>query len=194
MSNAKEAASFVGVGVLKKWTEESFARKTKRERNYIAQGMDPVSAAQRAEAEVEAEETISSQNSLTIDHGAHLLLAALTGGTITIFNGTNSYVGVGDNSTANPSPNNLNDLQATTNKVRVVVDATYPTVGAAGGSTSNVGTWRMTADGNTANFAWNEWAIFNAASAGDMLNRAVQAFGTKASGTVWQLTTTITIS
>jgi hypothetical protein len=49
------------------------------------------------------------------------------------------------------------------------------------------------ADGE-ANWVWNEWATFNAASgATSMLNRKVASMGTKASG-VWTLTVTLTLT
>jgi hypothetical protein len=44
-----------------------------------------------------------------------------------------------------------------------------------------------------ANFAWNEWGIFNSASGATMLNRKVESLGTKTSG-VWTLQADVTIS
>jgi hypothetical protein len=44
-----------------------------------------------------------------------------------------------------------------------------------------------------ANYAWAEWAVANASSAGIILNRKVEALGTKTSGT-WTLTVTVSIS
>ena len=45
-----------------------------------------------------------------------------------------------------------------------------------------------------ANFAWNEWGVFNASSSGTMLNRKVESLGTKTSAQSWQLTVTLTIA
>jgi hypothetical protein len=45
-----------------------------------------------------------------------------------------------------------------------------------------------------ANFAWQEWAVFNASSTGRMLNRKVESLGTKTSSAAWTLTVTITLS
>ena len=46
----------------------------------------------------------------------------------------------------------------------------------------------------TGTFVWNEWAIFNAAAAGTMLNRKVEAVGTKPAGELWTLEVGIVIS
>ena len=59
---------------------------------------------------------------------------------------------------------------------------------------NGVYTFRSTFATTDANFAWAEWAVFNAAAAGRMLNRAVSALGTKTSAQSWQLTVTITIA
>lgn len=45
---------------------------------------------------------------------------------------------------------------------------------------------------NEANFPWNEWGIFNAASGGVMLNRVVESNGTKQSNQTWVLEVEVT--
>jgi hypothetical protein len=109
-------------------------------------------------------------------------LAAGAGGTA--FNNANAYIGVGDSTTAFAAAQT--DLQAATNKFRKAMDATYPQVAA------NVLTYRATFGTADANFAWQEWGVFNAASAGTMMNRKVESLGTKTSAQSWQLTVTIT--
>lgn len=113
--------------------------------------------------------------------------AATHTGTATAFNNANSSIGVGDSSAAFAA--GQTDLQAATNKFRKAMDATYPTLAA------NVLTFRATFNTTDANFAWNEWATFNttAASGGTMLQRKVEALGTKTSAQTWQITTTITL-
>jgi len=114
-----------------------------------------------------------------------------TGGqTLTYFNNGNAHIGVGDSSTAAAA--SQTDLQAATNKTRIAMDATYPqhTDGTTAGALTI--TFRMTAGSGVANFAWNEWGIFNASSGGRMLNRKVFTGGTKASGAVWVFTVTLT--
>ena len=112
------------------------------------------------------------------------LAAGTTSGTMTAFNNANSYIGVGDGSTAFAATQT--DLVGT-NKLRKGMDATYPTTAA------NVLTFRSTFGTAEANFAWNEWGVFNAASAGTMLSRKVESLGTKTSSQSWQITSTITI-
>jgi hypothetical protein len=108
------------------------------------------------------------------------------GDAVTAFNAANSYLGVGDSSTAFAATQT--DLQAATNKLRKAMEATYPT------RATNVLTFRSLFGTGDANFAWAEWGVFNAASAGTMMSRKVEALGTKTSAQSWQLTTTITIA
>jgi hypothetical protein len=140
----------------------------------------------RALADVEPDEVLAGEGNLLMTNGANALWTALTGGAITAYNNANSYIGVGDSSAAESA--SQTDLQATTNKLRKAMDATYPSV-----STNQV-TFRSTFGSADANFTWNEWAVFNAGSGGTMLNRKVQSLGTKASGSTWQLTVTLSLS
>ncbi len=69
------------------------------------------------------------------------------------------------------------------------MDATFPTH--TGGTNSAV--FSATFGSGTANFAWNEWAVFNGSTGNTMLNRKVASLGTKATGS-WQLQVTLTLS
>jgi hypothetical protein len=109
-------------------------------------------------------------------------IAAGAGGTA--FNNANAYIGVGDSTTAFSAAHT--DLQAATNKFRKGMDATYPQVAA------NVTTFRATFGTGDANFAWQEWGVFNASSAGTMMNRKVESLGTKTNTQSWQFTVTLT--
>lgn len=112
--------------------------------------------------------------------------------TLTYFNNANAQIGVGDSTTAAAATQT--DLQAATNKLRKAMDATYPqhTDATTSGAASIV--FKSTFASADANFAWQEWGIFNGASGGRMLNRKVESLGTKASGTTWALTVTITLA
>lgn len=112
--------------------------------------------------------------------------AALIGEAITAFNNANARIGVGDSSVAFAAAQT--DLQAASNKFRRAMEATYPLRAA------NVITFRALFGTSEANFAWNEWGVFNAASAGSMLNRKVEALGTKTSAQGWQLTVELTLN
>lgn len=108
------------------------------------------------------------------------------GEAVTAFNNANAYLGVGDSTTAFAATQT--DLQAATNKLRKAMEATYPT------RATNVLTFRSLFGTGDANFAWAEWGVFNASTAGTMMSRKVEALGTKTSAQSWQLTTTITIA
>lgn len=102
-----------------------------------------------------------------------------------IFNNANAKIGVGDGTTAFAV--SQTDLQGT-NKVRKGMDADYPT------SNPPVATFRATFNPSEANFAWNEWGIFNASSGGVMLSRVVESNGTKQSNQTWVLEVAITFA
>ena len=130
-------------------------------------------------------EIIEGRGNILVNAGIQLMLDLLIGAGGTVFSNANAHVGVGDSTTAAAA--SQTDLQAATNKLRKAMEATYPS---RSGQTL---TFRSVFGASDANFDWEEWAIFNASSAGTMLNRKVQNFGTKSGGT-WTLTVTVTIS
>lgn len=118
------------------------------------------------------------------DYVATLVVGA--GGTA--FNNANAYIGVGDSTTAHAFTQT--DLQGTTNRLRKAMDATYPT------NAANVLTFRSTFGTAEANWAWQEWGVFNnpTTGSGTMMNRKVESLGTKTSAQSWQITVTITLA
>lgn len=136
-------------------------------------GLDPV-------------EVIVEEGNLLTTAGATALLTLLIGGGGSAFNNANSYLGVGDSTTA--AAVGQTDLQAATNKLRKAMDSGYPQVSAA------TVTWRATFGTSDANWAWQEWGVFNAAAAGTMLNRKVTSLGTKTSAATWQLTVSAAVA
>ncbi len=132
-------------------------------------------------------EEVEIEGNLLLNEGIAELQNLLTGGGGTPFNNLNSYIGVGDSSTAAAATQT--GLQATTNKLYKAVDAGYPQI------TGQTTTWRATFGSAEANFAWNEFTVANGNSdAAVNLNRKVSAQGTKASGQTWQLDVQITWS
>jgi hypothetical protein len=103
----------------------------------------------------------------------------------TFFNNANAKIGVGNGTTAFAV--SQTDLQGTS-KIRKGMDAGFPTVAAP------VVTFKSTFGPNEANFAWNEWGIFNAATGGVMLNRVVESNGTKQSNQTWVLEVAVTFA
>lgn len=116
--------------------------------------------------------------------GRDFIAKAIINDTPTFFDNTNAYIGVGDSTTAFAVIQT--DLIGI-NKFRKGMDDTYPT------RTNNELTFKSTFGTTDANFAWNEWGVFNASSAGEMLNRKVENLGTKSGGN-WVLTVTLTIN
>lgn len=125
------------------------------------------------------------EGNILVNVGIQLLLDLLIGAGGTVYSNANARIGVGDSSTAAAAAQT--DLQAATNKVRVAMDSTFPS------RASQTLTFKATFGSGVANFAWQEWAIFNAASGSTMLNRKVESLGTKSGGS-WVLTCTITVS
>lgn len=88
------------------------------------------------------------------------------------------------------------NLFAAVNAAREGMTSGYPSV------TNNQVQFQSTFGGSSANFAWNEWGVFNSIGTGTpptggiMLNRAVLTggLGTKASGSTWTLTVTLSLS
>jgi len=119
--------------------------------------------------------------------GKSMLADAIIGGTTyNKLNSSNAHLGVGDSNTAFDAAQT--DLQASTNKLRKAMDETYPS------RSSNVVTFQASFDEEDANFAWNEWALFNASSSGEMFSRKVSSLGTKTDSAAWVLQVTITFS
>lgn len=147
-------------------------------------------------------ETVEKEGNLLVIGGASVQWQTLIGnGTstagqaLTFYNNANAAIGVGDSTTA--AADTQTDLQAATNKLRKAMDATYPqhtdTTGTAG---SKSVTFKSTFATTDANWAWQEWGIFNSATAGigRMLNRKVESLGTKTSAATWVLTITLSLA
>ena len=152
-------------------------------------------------------DTTEREGNLLVIGGASVLWQCLIGnGTataaqaLTFFNNGNAYISVGDSTTA--AADTQTELQAATNRTRKPQDATYPqhtdTTGTAG-SKSIV--FRSTFGTSDANYAWQEWGIFNGAGTGGppttggrMLNRKVESLGTKTSAATWVLTVTLSLA
>lgn len=113
---------------------------------------------------------------------------------LTYFSNAQAAIGVGDSSTAAAATQT--DLQAATNKLRKAMDATYPvhSDGVVVGAASVA--FRATFATGDANYAWQEWGVFNSptAATGRMLNRKVESNGTKVAGSSWQFTATLSLA
>jgi hypothetical protein len=119
------------------------------------------------------------------------------GQALTFFNNANAAIGVGDSSTAAALTQTA--LQAATNRLYKAMDATYPLhtdSDSVAGARDCV--FRSTFATGDANWAWNEWGVFNSTThnTGRMMNRVASAglLGTKTSSATWVLTVTLTMS
>ena len=146
-------------------------------------------------------ERLQRQGNLLMYGGVSLLWqCAIGNGTstagqaLTFLSNTRAAIGVGDSTTAAAATQT--DLQAASNKTRVGMDSGYPSHTDATTSGAATITFRSTYDTSTANFAWQEWGVFNSSTAatGRMVNRKVESLGTKPNTQTWQFTITITIS
>lgn len=156
---------------------------------------------------VEAFEQVHIEGNLLVIGGASIQWQTLIGNGVTTqgaatgyFNNANACISVGDSSTA--AADTQTELQAATNRTRKAMDATYPlhtdTTGTAG-SKSIV--FRSTFATTDANYAWQEWGIFNGPGTGGppttgarMLNRKVESLGTKTSAATWVITITLSLA
>ena len=107
------------------------------------------------------------------------------GEAVTPFDAANAHIGVGDSNAVFAATQT--DLQAATNKLRKAMEAGYPS------RSGNILSFRALFGTAEANFAWEEWGVFNAATAGVMMNRKAEPLGTKTSAQSWQLTVDITV-
>lgn len=137
---------------------------------------------------------IYEKGNLLVTGGASAMWELLiNSGAIDPFDNTNAYIGVGDSSASEVTTQT--DLQASSNKSLKPMQPSYPlhtdSTSSAGAKSIDYKSSWSTAD---ANFAWNEWGIFNAASSGRMLNRKVASLGTKTSADTWTLTVTLSLA
>jgi hypothetical protein len=118
------------------------------------------------------------------DVGKNFIAQAVMNDSPTFFNNANAFLGVGDSATGFAA--NQTDLQAASNKLRKAMATSFPQRNA------NVITFRSVFGTADANFAWNEWGVFNAGSSGTMLSRKVESLGTKNNAQSWQFDATLT--
>lgn len=120
-----------------------------------------------------------------LDAGRNIIAQFIIAEAATAFNNANAHLGVGSGNAAFNKTHT--DLQGAS-KTRKAMDATFPS------RATNVLTFQSTFGTGEGNHAWEEWGIFNASSAGTMLNRKVVALGTKTSAQSWELNVQITVN
>lgn len=152
------------------------------------------------EAGLSPDEVLKVQENLLVTGGINLMLNLLCNTTFntglsgfTTYGSGTAVLRVGDSSTAATSGDS--NLNASSNLAESGMNAGFPTV------VLTTATWQSTYGSSSANFQWNEVAVQNLPTGNSgpnsyirILNHKVQNFGTKASGSTWTLTLTITIS
>lgn len=136
------------------------------------------------------DEIVEADGNVLLNAGITALLKLLATTGPTQYNAANALICVGNGNTAESAAQT--DLQGAS-KVRVAMDASYPTV------SSQTVTWKGTYGTSSANFNWLEAGVQNGAGTPDavtviMLNRKQQDFGTKVSGSTWTMTLSGTLS
>ena len=134
-----------------------------------------------------ADDVVSVKDNLLLNEGIGLLLDLLIGAGGTAYTNGNSYIGVGDST--NSAAATQTALEASSNKSFMGMESSFPS------RSAQTVTWKAVWASGDGNFAWNEWTISNSNSdSGTNLNRKVASLGTKAAGSSWTLTVTITVS
>lgn len=186
-----------------KWTPKATVFKWEPETVLALQdslGFEPVYADFVA-AGVEPDDIAVAEGNLLTTAGLNRITNLIIGGGAQAFNNSRAVVGVGATATAAT----VGDTALAGNGNSTT--AWYQAADASNPSQANgVITCNATFASADANFAWNEWcwgvataavtasATFNTASTtGIMLNRKVQSLGTKVSGAVWTLQSTVTL-
>lgn len=141
------------------------------------------------EAGLEPDSTEFFEDNLLLNAGITRLLNLLAGAGGTAFNAANTRIGTGNSNTAAAAAQT--DLQGASKYYQLV--GSGPTVAA------QTVTWVSTFASADGNYAWEEWCLDNGSASSAIatapaLNRKVQVMGTKASGSSWVLTVSVTVS
>ncbi len=122
---------------------------------------------------------------MPLNEGLNALFTLIAGTGETKYDATNAYIGVGDSTALEAAAQT--DLQASTNKLYVGMDAAFPTYG-----TLQQAVWRASFAAAQANFPWNEVTLANGSSGtAKNFNRKVQPMGTKPNTQTWPIVLTV---
>lgn len=129
---------------------------------------------------------VTEADNMFLTVGINELWKLATGQSVATFTNATAQIGIGDSAVAAVA--GQLDLQAATNKTYKGMEAGFPSVPAAGAVQFQ--SVFLSAD---ANYVWNEFVIRQGTSL-ICFDRGVQALGTKAAGTTWTATVTLSIS
>ena len=140
----------------------------------LSLGLKDWEADRKAAHDVRPYERVEGDFNAMVDAGINALLLLLVGGGGTAFNNANAFLGVGASTTAWATTQT--DLLTT--PTRKAMKATYPQTG------TKLQTFQSDFPTAEANIAWQEWGIFNATSAGTMLEPQGRIAGHQVDGDV----------
>jgi len=169
-----------------KWRCVTMVRKFEGDVDAYIERYGPAEGLRRFYAENEPVAEIRREGNLLLRVGIEAIWKLVTGAAATAFSNTDARLGVGTDNTA--AQDTDTDLLGTS--AWKAMEAGYPIVGALADKKVS---FRSIFGDAEANFAWQEWAVDNGAVAHKLLNRKVEALGTKSSGS-WQLTVEISLS
>lgn len=129
---------------------------------------------------------VAEAENIFLTAGINEIWKLVTGQSANTFTNTTATVGIGDSATAAAA--GQTDLLAATNKTYKAMDASFPSVPASGAVQ-----FKSTFGTADANYVWNEFVIKHGTSA-ICIDRGVTSMGTKAAGTTWVATVTLTIA
>lgn len=189
---SRESLAWINTSWVDKWDEEQTV--------WAARKLDKqgVTAADFVSLGVSPYETLDAGKNLLTTAGLTRLTSLLIGGGGQAATNTASRIGVGNGvGTAAVGDTDLSASAGSANRWFQIMDATYPQVSAG------VVTFRSTFGTADGNFAWNEWGIDigtptvasgNTVAATFLNHKTSAALGTKASGSTWAFTVTITFA
>jgi len=132
-------------------------------------------------------EEIVREGNVLLRVGIEAIWKLVSGQSATAYSNANARLGVGNDNTA--AQDTDTDLLGASTAWKGM-EAGYPIVGTL--SEKKI-TFRSIFGPTEGNFAWQEWAVDNGAAAHKLMNRKVEALGTKSSGS-WQLTVEISLA
>lgn len=135
---------------------------------------------ERKAAGLEPDEVVYAGQNIILDSGANEMLKLIAGTGGNAFSAANTYICVGNNSTAeNATQSGV--IASSSNKAYAKLDPGYPQV------SGRQVTYQASFGESSANFTWNELSIMNGnLSSSVAMNRKVQNLGTKTTG-IWTI-------
>lgn len=169
-----------------RWRAVTTVRKFEGSIDAYVERYGPEEGPRRFYAENEPVEEIRREDNVLLRVGIEAVWKLVTGGTATAYSNANARLGVGNDNTA--AQDTDTDLLGTA--AWKAMESGYPIVGALA---EKKVTFRSIFGAAEGNFAWEEWAIDNGATAHKLMNRKVESLGTKSSGS-WQLTVAVSLA